>query len=256
MHHMLAGENLGFSASRGQETGGGWEHVFCCDRIIQLHTTVSLKESNYLFPLYLYPPPEGQERRKSRLFEDADPFQGKERIENLSPQFRAFIDTHYQHHYSPEEILGYIYAVLHSPTYRRKYLDFLKTDFPRIPFVDERETFEALASLGWALIQAHLLKTIPGILTVDVTAGNFVVEKPRYDPQHERLSINKTQYFSPVPQDVWAFHIGGYQVLNTYLKSRKGRTLSLDEIENVQHIVNVLRFTIDQMQRIGEYWKP
>ena len=58
-----------------------------------------------------------------------------------------------------------------------------------------------------------------------------------------------------MPQDVWAFHIGGYQVLYTYLKSRKGQTLSLDEIENIQHIVNVLRFTIDQMERIGECWK-
>ena len=105
-------------------------------------------------------------------------------------------------------------------------------------------------------MQAHLLKTIPNALTVDVTAGDFEVEKPRYDPQHERLHINKTQYFSPVPADVWAFHIGGYQVLDKYLKSRKGRTLSLDEIENVQNVVNVLRFTIDQMKRIDECWKP
>ena len=105
-------------------------------------------------------------------------------------------------------------------------------------------------------MQAHLLKAIPNTLTVDVTAGDFEVEKPRYDPQHERLHINKTQYFSPVPADVWAFHIGGYQVLDKYLKSRKGRTLSLDEIENVQNVVNVLRFTIDQMKRIDECWKP
>ena len=135
------------------------------------------------------------------------------------------------------------------------YEDFLKIDFPRIPFVNERKTFEALAALGWELMQAHLLKTIPDTLTVDVTAGDFRVEKPRHDPQHERLHINKTQYFSPVPADVWAFHIGGYQVLDKYLKSRKGRTLSLDEIENVQNVVNVLRFTIDQMQRIGGCWK-
>ena len=213
------------------------------------------REANYVYPLYLYPPPVGQAKKATALFEDEDPFQGKERIENFSPEFRAFIDTHYQHRYSPEDILGYIYAVLHSPTYRQKYLDFLKTDFPRIPFVDERETFETLSQIGWELMQAHLLKTIPDTLTVDVTAGDFTVEKPRYDPQHERLYINKTQYFSSVPQNVWAFHIGGYQVLSTYLKSRKGRTLSLDEIENIQHIVNVLRFTIDQMERIGECWK-
>ena len=255
MRHMFLGENLGLCAAKGKEVSGKWEHIFCTDQIVQ-HHAVSLKEVNYLFPLYLYPPPEGREKSKRGLFEDIDPFQGKERIENLSSKFRAFIDAKYKHHYSPEEILSYIYAVLHSPTYRQKYPDFLKIDFPRIPFVNQRKTFEALSALGSELIQAHLLKTIPDALTVDVTAGDFEVEKPRYDPQHERLHINKTQYFSPVPADVWAFHIGGYQVLDKYLKSRKGRTLSLDEIENVQNVVNVLRFTIDQMRRIDVRWKP
>ena len=255
MRHMFLGENLGLCAAKGKEVSGKWEHIFCTDQIVQ-HHAVSLKEVNYLFPLYPYPPPEGREKSKRGLFEDIDPFQGKERIENLSPKFRAFIDAKYKHHYSPEEILSYIYAVLHSPTYRQKYPDFLKIDFPRIPFVNQRKTFEALSALGCELMQAHLLKAIPNALTVDVTAGDFEVEKPGYDPQHERLHINKTQYFSPVPADVWAFHIGGYQVLDKYLKSRKGRTLSLDEIENVQNVVNVLRFTIDQMKRIDDCWKP
>ena len=254
MHHMLAGENLGLCVSRGKETGGGWEHVFCCNQIIQ-HHTVSLKEVNYLFPLYLYAPPEG-EKSKGGLFEQDDPFQGKERIENFTPQFRAFVDEKYKHRYSPEDILGYAYAVLHSPTYREKYRDFLKIDFPRIPFVNQRKTFEALSTLGRELVQAHLLKFVPQELKVDTTAGDFRVEKPAYDEQRERLHINKTQYFAPVPRDVWEFHIGGYQVLDRYLKSRKGRTLSLDEIENIQNVVNVLRFTIDQMQRIDACWKP
>ena len=166
------------------------------------------------------------------------------------------MDEKYKHLYSPEDILGYIYAVLHSPTYREKYRDFLKIDFPRVPFVSRRETFEALSKLGWELMQAHLLKSIPQELNVDVTPGDFQVEKPTYDAQRERLHISKQQHFSPVPQDVWEFHIGGYQVLAQYLKSRKGRALSLDEIENIQNVVNVLRFTIDQMQRIEECWKP
>ena len=166
------------------------------------------------------------------------------------------MDNKYKHRYSPEDILGYVYAVLHSPTYRQKYQDFLKIDFPRIPFVAECETFEALSKLGWELVQTHLLKSVPQELNVDVTPGDFRVEKPAYDAQRERLHINTTQYFSPVPQDVWEFHIGGYQVLDKYLKSRKGRTLSLDEIENIQNVISVLRFTIDQMQRIDECWKP
>ena len=250
MRHMLAGENVGIITTR--LTKDDW--AVLATNHIAAHKSGSRYDISYLFPLYLYPSPESEKKQKE-AFEEDNPFQDGERIENLSPKFRAFVDGKYTHHYSPEEILGYIYAVLHSPTYRQKYLDFLKIDFPRVPFVNERKTFEALAALGWELMQAHLLKTIPDSLTVDVIAGDFEVEKPRYNPQHERLYMNKTQYFSPVPRDVWAFHIGGYQVLDKYLKSRKGRVLSLDEIETVQNVVNGLRFTIDQMQRIGESWK-
>ena len=247
--HMVAGENLGLCTSRGHEIGRGWEHVFCCNQIID-HHIVSLKEVNYLLPLYRYPTPEGERTRKGELFEETEPF------ENLTKNFRTFVDKEYKHHYSPEDIFGYIYAVLHSPAYRAKYLEFLKSDFPCIPFVDNSKTFEALSALGWELVQVHLLKSVPQKLKVDISPGNFKVEKPTYNDQSQRLNINKTQYFTPVPQDVWDFHIGGYQVLNQYLKARKGRTLSLDEIQNVQDIVNVLRFTIDQMQRIDKCWKP
>ena len=249
MHHMIRNQNIGLVTVR-QVTAGQFNHVTCSSVPVEMKTCSHDRGTN-LFPLYLYPSLEDEKKPKSGLFEEDDPFDGKERIENFNPKFQTFVDAKYEHFYSPEEILGYIYAVLHSPTYRQKYLDFLKIDFPRIPFVDDCETFETLSQLGWELMQAHLLKTIPDTLTVDVTAGDFEVAKPQYDPQHERLHINKTQYFAPVPQDVWAFHIGGYQVLDKYLKSRKGRTLSLDEIENVQNVVNVLCFTIEQMQRIG-----
>jgi len=91
---------------------------------------------------------------------------------------------------------------------------------------------------------------------VDVTKGSFVVEKPAYDEKQQHLYINKDQYFSPVPKGVWEFQIGGYQVLDKYLKSRKGRVLTLDEIENIQDVVRVLLFTIQHMQQIDEVWKP
>jgi len=214
-----------------------------------------MKEGNYLFPLYLYNFPEDK-KPKTVLFEVDDPFNDKDRIENLAPEFRAFIDQKYGHHYEPEEILGYIYAVLHSPTYRRKYAEFLKIDFPRIPFADDRQTFEKLAALGWRLVQAHLLKDIPNQPRVEITKGRDLVEKPTYNAPEQRLYINPQRYFAPVPEDVWNFHIGGYQVLDKYLKSRKGRELSLDEIENIINVVKVLRFTIDQMQEIDATWQP
>ena len=255
MNHVAWKENVCLLVPRQIGTSV-WLHGFVADSPPNdCLVSNRSREANYVFPLYRYPTSERAKEPADTLLED-NPFEHKERIENFSQKFRAFINANYQHPYSPEDILGYIYAVLHSPTYRQKYLDFLKTDFPRIPFVDDRTAFETLSQLGWGLLQAHLLKSIPATLNVDVTGGDFKIEKPRYDPQGERLHINKQQYFRPVPADVWNFHIGGYQVLDKYLKSRKSRTLSLDEIENVQNIVNVLRFTIEQMERIDECWKP
>ena len=251
MRHMLSGENIGLVTTR--ITKDDWT-AFATKHIIS-HKAGSRYDISYLFPLYLYQAPE-RTQIAGTLFEEADSFQGKERIENFSPQFRKFADEKYKCYYSPEVLLGYMYAVMHSPTYRTKYREFLKLDFPRIPFVDKRETFATLSTLGWKLLQVHLLKSIPQALDVDVTDGDFDVENSHYDAEHERMYINKTQYFAPVPQDVWGFHIDGYQVLDTYLKSHKDRTLSLDEIEAIQNIANALRFTIDQMQRIDECWQP
>lgn len=251
MRHMLAGENIGLVTTR--ITKDDWT-VLATEHIIS-HKAGSRYDISYLFPLYLYQTPERLQTART-LFEEADPFEGKERIENFSPQFRKFADEKYKCCYSPEVLLGYMYAVMHSPTYRTKYREFLKRDFAHIPFVDERETFAKLSTLGWELLQVHLFKSIPQAVAVDVTGGDFDVENVQYDAKHERLYINKTDYFSEVPQDVWEFHIDGYAVLDTYLKSRKGRTLSLDEIEAIQNIVNALRFTIEQMQRIDACWQP
>lgn len=254
MHHMIGNQNIGLVTVR-QVTAGQFNHVTCSSVPIEMKTCSHDRGTN-LFPLYLYPSLANEKKPKSNLFEEEDLFKDKERIENFNSDFRTFIDKKYKTNYSPEEILGYLYAILHSPAYRKKYLEFLNIDFPCIPFVDNSKTFEALSTLGQELVQSHLLKSVPQKLRVDISPGNFKVEKLTYSAQSQRLNINKTQYFTPVPQDVWDFHIGGYQVLNQYLKARKGRILSLDEIENVGNMVNVLRFTIDQMQRIDKCWKP
>ncbi|KAF0128685.1 MAG: adenine specific DNA methyltransferase [Methylocystaceae bacterium] len=177
--------------------------------------------------------------------------------ENLSPAFRNFIDVHYDgHHFEAEEILGYIYAILHAPTYRRRYAEFLRIDFPRIPFADERKDFEELSKLGTELIEAHLLKDFPRRGLADYHGrGDNSVEKPRYVEAEERIFINDAQFFAPVPKEVWEFHIGGYQVLDKYLKSRKGRTLSLDEINHFAAVADVLAFTIEQMEKIDDAWR-
>jgi hypothetical protein len=178
------------------------------------------------------------------------------RKENLSADFRAFLDGRYDYPYTPEEVLGYIYAVLHAPTYRSRYAEFLRIDFPRVPFPEDGEHFEALSVLGWALVQAHLLRGLPRRkLATYHGKGDHSIEAVRYVPADEAVAINKTQFFRPVPSDVWNFHIGGYQVLDKYLKSRKGRVLSLDEINHVGAIADSLAFTGAQMARIDEAYR-
>jgi Type ISP C-terminal specificity domain/N-6 DNA Methylase len=179
------------------------------------------------------------------------PLRGENDVENFSSDFRTYLDTRYDHHYSPEEILGYIYAVLHAPGYRSRYAEFLRIDFPRIPFAETNEHFEALSHLGWTLVQAHLMRDLPrrGLGDFHGRGGNQV-EHVRWSAEDQRVSVNKVQSFAPVPEAVWSFHIGGYQVIDKYLKSRKGRRLSLDEINHVARICDALSFTIDQMAAI------
>jgi hypothetical protein len=129
----------------------------------------------------------------------------------------------------------------------------MRIDFPRVPFPETAEDFETLSGLGWTLVQAHFLRELPRRgLAAYHGKGGHAVEAVRYSPEAQAIAINQTQFFKPMPQAVWDFHIGGYQVLDKYLKSRKGRTLSLDEITHVSAIADSLAFTIDQMARIDE----
>lgn len=199
--------------------------------------SVSSKETTHTFPLYWPEPNPKQETGQH--------------AENLTKKFRNYLESRYNQHYTPEEILGYIYAVLYSPTYRRNYAEFLCIDYPRIPFPSDGRNFDELSNLGWTLVQAHLLRDLSRRNLADYDGqGNHCIKKVRYSAVEEAIHINKTQCFRPVPQGVWEFHIGGYQVLDKYLKSRRGRTLSLDEIEHVAKVADSLAFTIDQMAAI------
>ncbi len=230
MRHFKT-SNIGLITTRITKDEGT---VFCTMHPIA-HKSASAYDISYVFPLHL---------------------SDNARRENFSPDFRAFLDARYEHHYTPEEILGYIYAVLHVPAYRARYAEFLRTDFPRVPFPDKADAFETLSGLGWALVQAHLLRELPrrGLATYH-GKGDHRVEAVRYAPQEQAVWINKTQHFKPVPQGVWEFHIGGYQVLDKYLKSRKGRALSLDEINHVGAVADSLAFTIEQMGTIDAAYR-
>ncbi len=231
LDHVAFRDNLQLLVSRqiGREH---WRHAFCSGDVTEsCCVSDESTEQNYCFPLWLNS-------------------QGI-RTENLSAKFRSYLDERYDHPYTPEEILGYIYAVLHAPAYRSRYAEFLRIDFPRIPFPEAAGDFETLSDLGWALVQVHLLRDVPrrGLATYH-GKGDHAVETVQYVPADHALHINAEQCFKPVPQEVWDFHIGGYQVLDKYLKSRKGRTLSLDEITHIGAVADALAFTIEQMQLI------
>jgi predicted helicase len=150
--------------------------------------------------------------------------------------------------FGPEDIFNYAYAVFHSPTYRTRYAEFLRIDFPRLPLTSDRKLFKALAEKGADLVSLHLmeapvLEKLRTSIRFDVSGSN-VVEKVTYDETARRVNINKEQYFEGVPPKVWNFHIGGYQVCQKWLKDRKGRTLTYDELTHYQKVVVALRVTI------------
>lgn len=237
LNNVASRNNIALLAPRGIGTRD-WRHAFISttpanDCVISNRS----REANQVFPLW--------------RFEN-----GTAARENFSQAFRTYIDSRYEHHYTPEEILGYIYAVLHAPIYRTRYAEFLRIDFPRVPFPEKADDFEILSGLGWALVQAHLLRELPRRgLAAYRGKGDHSVEAVRYSPEEQAVWINKSQHFGPVPQAVWDFHIGGYQVLDKYLKSRKGRTLSLDEIEHLGAAADSLAFTIDQMAAIDAAYR-
>jgi predicted helicase len=154
--------------------------------------------------------------------------------------------------FAPIDLLDYIYAVLHSPNYREKYKEFLKIDFPRIPYPEDAKQFRTLSTLGGKLRRLHLLDGVePQEGTADYPVpGNDEVEKIQYDEADRKVFINKKQFFDNVPREAWEFYIGGYQVAQKWLKDRKGRVLSYDETLHYRRIITVLLKTIEIMEEI------
>jgi predicted helicase len=157
--------------------------------------------------------------------------------------------------FGPEDILHYMYAIFYSPTYRSRYAQFLKIDFPRLPFTSNTDLFRALCAIGDGLIGLHLMANYGQYMPNYPEPGNNMIEKVEYTqytdkPEQGRVWINKTQYFDEVTPEGWEFHIGGYQVCQKWLKDRKGRALSFDDIRHYQRIVAALAETITLMDQI------
>ena len=218
------------------KAGKTWQHSFIADHIIE-STLISSKtgEITYLFPLYRYDSDDGTLVKN----------------ENLNPKFRDWINKRYNKKFSPEEILGCIYAILHSPRYRTRYVDFLKSDFPRIPFPESGDEFIRLSAIGNRLIQIHLLCEYNTAITEAIQLhGGEDIKVTAVKHQGDKLYINKTTYFAPIPADIFNFPIGGYLPLDKYLKSRKGRKLTHDDIDTIKQTTAAITETIALMQQI------
>lgn len=152
----------------------------------------------------------------------------------------------------PEDIFDYVYTYLHSPNYRKKYSEFLKSDFPRVPYPQNKESFWKAVELGSELRNIHLFKSavLKGLITTFPESGSDTVEKISY--KNNRVYINDTQYWEGVSKAVWEFYIGGYQPAQKYLKDRKGKKLTSSEFENYEKMIVALSETIKIMEEIDK----
>ncbi len=266
-------------------------HSFICKNIADACLISNkTKEQNQVFPLYLYPETKGQQtigqstertpnlnteivkQITEKLGLTFTPERHCERSEAISTT-DCFVprSDDSDNTFAPIDILDYIYAVLHSPTYREKYKEFLKIDFPRVPFPKDKVIFWQLAKLGGEIRQIHLLEspTVEKYITQYPEDGNNVVVKTRYVIANAseaisnketasclavtgRVHINDTQYFDNVPQVAWDFYIGGYQPAQKWLKDRKERTLEFDDILHYQKIIVALSETDRLMKEIDK----
>lgn len=263
MRHFLEGGNLGLMLTRQVKSSASYQHVFITNEIFE-SSLVSNKTSEigYGFPLYLYPDEKQQHIEKFR-------------IPNLDKTIIASIENRLGLRFTPEkqedetsftpvDILDYIYAVLHSPSYRERYKEFLKTGFPMVPYPDDRALFHQLVRLGGEVRALHLLEhpvCDTPITGYNVSGGNKMGKAEYRSKYSDSLTGNvyinkdddeKQQCFENVPKVAWEFCIGGYQPAQKWLKDRKGRTLNFDDISHYQRMIVALKETNEIMLKIDE----
>ncbi len=262
MRHLLNRDNIALGLGRQGLAVNDPQWALVVTSRDPVDTNVFRRGGVNVFPLYLYP-----DTSSSTLFDQPTPNPGGRRP-NLAPAFLedlskrlelTFVDDgkgDLESTFGPEDVFAYIYAVFHSPTYRARYAEFLKIDFPRVPLTGSPELFRSLVSKGETLVSLHLMERVGSVMTSYPVEGDNVVDKVSFKEDEGgrtgRVYINSTQYFDGVPSEVWEFYVGGYQVLHKWLKDRKGRTLSFDDLRHYGFIVSALFETIGTMKEIDE----
>ena len=249
-------ENYGLVISRqwrNSDSNQTWSNCFCVKEQAELALFVSANAGANIFPIYKYVQ-EGH-------FTTNQTF---EKVSNFNPSIIKEIETRLNLSFSIDktvdfvtfsslDLFDYIYSVLHSPLYRSTFKEFLKTDFPRVPYPINKENFKKLVKLGGELRQIHLLKSsvVDNFITSFPEPGtNGLPKAPEY--KNGRVYINKEQYFDDVPEVAWNFYIGGYQPAQKWLKDRKGRVLTEEDINHYQKIIVALTETDRIMKEIDK----
>jgi len=244
------------------------------------HKTCSAYNINNIFPLYLYP--ETTNQKALHAEEERTPNLNMKIVEGIAKKLKLDFAADKslrvygapdkpkagwnEEDFGPEDLLDYIYAVLHSPNYREKYKEFLKIDFPRVPYPTDKKSFWKLVALGTQLRELHLLESdkVNKLITKFPVGGDNVVGKIRFEPYaHAQtlagepypdylgsVCINDTQYFADVPVKAWDFFIGGYQPAQKWLKDRKERALSFEDILHYQKMIVSLYETGKLMEEV------
>ena len=272
MQHLLKNNFTLCIGRAGLVASTSWDLVFCVSEICDHN--LFYRGSSMNFPLYLYP--KTTDAKQKKFLESSHWPAGKSgRVPNMSVEFveelekkvkLAFVSDgvgDLKKSFGPEDVFHYIYAVFHSPEYRKRYAEFLKIDFPRVPLPTSKPLFCKLCSVGDELTKLHLMKA--EILeeqnkwpAFDIE-GSDIVEKgyPKYvahadRPQKGKVYINKDQYFEGIRPEVWEFHVGGYQVCEKWLKDRRNRELDYEDICHYQKITMALGETIKLMDQVDK----
>ncbi|PIZ96772.1 MAG: hypothetical protein COX80_00540 [Candidatus Magasanikbacteria bacterium CG_4_10_14_0_2_um_filter_33_14] len=235
LKNLVNHKNIAIIFARSQKNNL-WNAIFISDSIMETKAGESSTQS-MIAPLYLY----------------AD---DGTKIPNLDKEIWQKINEKVGKT-EPEDILDYIYAVLHSSSYREKYQEFLKIDFPRVPYPEDKEIFWKLVELGRELRGIHLLESdrVTDFITTFPEGGSNRIEKgyPKY--KDGNVYINETQYFGNVPEVAWDFYIGGYQPAQKWLKDRREREFTTEDIEHYQKIIVALTETDRLMGDINKVVK-
>ncbi|MYB34064.1 MAG: hypothetical protein F4X92_02845 [Gammaproteobacteria bacterium] len=258
MQHFISqedvGENIGLVLCKQFKSSDHYQHVFITDSIFE-STLISNKTSEICtgFPLYLKDDPTQQDIDQNRL---------SNLNHKIAKSMAKSMGLYYTYEkqegsLTPIDILDYIYAVLHSRKYREKYREFLKTGFPKIPYPTEQSQFWELVEIGSRLRSLHLMKSpdLENFITSYANVGSNQVESVKYiseglDSQSGSVFINEYQSFENMPRVVWDYCIGGYQPAQKWLKDRKSRALSFDDVTIYQRMIVALNKTVQIMLEI------